>query len=591
MEEFAYWNDVVWQLGEDHILVRALRRGIGVHHAGLPTKLRQLCEEMFRFKALGVVFATGSLAMGVHMPARSVLFVGDSVHMNALSYFQGSGRAGRRGFDPVGSVMFVGMPLAKMQQLVLSGHPRMFGHFPLTCSHMMRCALLSGAAAKDGDKDTVKRVVQSCRALLYESFVPFVLQPRQHYYRFGIELLRRLGHLGSHGQTLVGTALITHLHYWEPGNLVFVDLLARGVWHRMVTQRTAKSIIHRTLVTMLAHLFGRYTCNRRVVNAQKRRIGDRLQGKLVLPSLTAPMRAAIDKYNAQVLSVLEEYVRHYVTVLGDRPSLLPMTEITHTSETTHETFTPVSADVRDDGEGALEAKMAETADPLPVAAGEWQGEGAIPPHSVYPTYTPPVYRGDPLLYTTEGAEEGSLVQHLADAALHVKARSAFCALSGADDRFGSGVSLVSTLRLDLGIDDTAVPVLEVDTDGQETQLNAYALDFFVHGQLKLCIEENGLKAGEAWEQIRTFSLTLRALLNAMVEMVYGTKGLEHLERHQHAIRSWKFHSKRLKGKTIPRPVMPRLAPEGMAEDPFVECLIEVTMQYTEQFSRFGAANK
>ena len=47
----------------DHPLVRALHRGIGVHHSGLPTKYRQLVEILFRCRHLRVVIATGDFCL------------------------------------------------------------------------------------------------------------------------------------------------------------------------------------------------------------------------------------------------------------------------------------------------------------------------------------------------------------------------------------------------------------------------------------------------------------------------------------------------------------------------------------------------
>lgn len=57
-----------------------------------------------------VVIATGTLAMGVHMPCRTVVMAGDSSHLDALNYRQMSGRSGRRGLDTLGHVVFYGLP-------------------------------------------------------------------------------------------------------------------------------------------------------------------------------------------------------------------------------------------------------------------------------------------------------------------------------------------------------------------------------------------------------------------------------------------------------------------------------------------------
>ncbi len=86
-----------------------LVQGISVHHAGLLPFLKELVEELFQAGLVKVVFATETLALGIHMPARSVV-------ISAFTKFDGRGfpsltsgqltqlmgRAGRRGIDKVG---------------------------------------------------------------------------------------------------------------------------------------------------------------------------------------------------------------------------------------------------------------------------------------------------------------------------------------------------------------------------------------------------------------------------------------------------------------------------------------------------------
>ncbi|KZO92822.1 antiviral helicase [Calocera viscosa TUFC12733] len=91
-----------------------LSRGIGVHHGGLLPIVKEVVEILFSRGLVKVLFATETFAMGVNMPARSVVFSGirkhDGRHFRELlpgEYTQMSGRAGRRGLDATGVVIIV----------------------------------------------------------------------------------------------------------------------------------------------------------------------------------------------------------------------------------------------------------------------------------------------------------------------------------------------------------------------------------------------------------------------------------------------------------------------------------------------------
>lgn len=83
-------------------LVKLMKRGVAYHHSGLNAKGRVAVEALFRNRHIQVVFATSTLALGIHMPTKTVAFVRDSIHLDALNYRQESGRSGRRGFDVQG---------------------------------------------------------------------------------------------------------------------------------------------------------------------------------------------------------------------------------------------------------------------------------------------------------------------------------------------------------------------------------------------------------------------------------------------------------------------------------------------------------
>lgn len=91
-----------------------LRRGIGIHHGGLLPILKETIEILFGEGLLKTLFATETFAMGLNMPARTVLFTSarkfDGKEMRWITsgeYIQMSGRAGRRGLDDKGIVILM----------------------------------------------------------------------------------------------------------------------------------------------------------------------------------------------------------------------------------------------------------------------------------------------------------------------------------------------------------------------------------------------------------------------------------------------------------------------------------------------------
>ena len=100
------------QLGQVAQVTRLVRRGIGVHHAGLLPVLKQLVETLFTSGHLRVVYATDTLALGVNMPARTCVIGRMSKYdgrrrrpLIPNEFQQMSGRAGRRGMDTIGHVV------------------------------------------------------------------------------------------------------------------------------------------------------------------------------------------------------------------------------------------------------------------------------------------------------------------------------------------------------------------------------------------------------------------------------------------------------------------------------------------------------
>ncbi|KAF8508844.1 hypothetical protein JB92DRAFT_3190661 [Gautieria morchelliformis] len=96
-----------WTRTPDWAIV-AIRRGIAVHHSGMNRKYRNLVETLFRVGFLQVVIATGTLALGINAPCKTVVFSGDSTF---LTYNIGKLQLGK--------VVFHSITLDRVQRLYL----------------------------------------------------------------------------------------------------------------------------------------------------------------------------------------------------------------------------------------------------------------------------------------------------------------------------------------------------------------------------------------------------------------------------------------------------------------------------------------
>ena len=136
---------------EDRLLpqIRRLRellsRGIAVHHGGLLPIVKEVVEILFAKTLVKVLFATETFAMGLNLPTRTVVFSGFRKHDGRAfrdllpgEYTQMAGRAGRRGIDPVGSVIIVNSnsdeapPVATLKQMILGDPTKLRSQFRLT---------------------------------------------------------------------------------------------------------------------------------------------------------------------------------------------------------------------------------------------------------------------------------------------------------------------------------------------------------------------------------------------------------------------------------------------------------------------------
>ena len=97
-----------------HQIIDLLKKGIGYHHSGLLPILKEIVEILFAKGLVKVLFCTETFAVGINMPTRTVVFTDLRKHDNGGirplrtdEYIQMAGRAGRRGKDVKGTVIYL----------------------------------------------------------------------------------------------------------------------------------------------------------------------------------------------------------------------------------------------------------------------------------------------------------------------------------------------------------------------------------------------------------------------------------------------------------------------------------------------------
>jgi len=113
-----------------HPIIRALYRGIGLYIEGMPNTYLRIVQQLAQQKKLGVVFSDSQLAYGVSMPFKTSCIIknpyGEDT-MDPLVNMQASGRAGRRGLDTEGFVIYAGYDWNEVVDLSISPLPSIQG--------------------------------------------------------------------------------------------------------------------------------------------------------------------------------------------------------------------------------------------------------------------------------------------------------------------------------------------------------------------------------------------------------------------------------------------------------------------------------
>ncbi|KFM66524.1 Helicase SKI2W, partial [Stegodyphus mimosarum] len=173
------------QLPQIKLMEEQLERGFGVHHSGILPILKEIVELLFQDGLVKVLFATETFAMGVNMPARTVVFDSIRKHdglnfrfLEPSEFIQMAGRAGRRGLDKEGIVIVlckadVPDPIS-LRNMMLGQPTKLQSQFKLTYSMILNLLKIKTFRVEDvmkrsfGESDNQKQQ-KNYQALLHEA--------------------------------------------------------------------------------------------------------------------------------------------------------------------------------------------------------------------------------------------------------------------------------------------------------------------------------------------------------------------------------------------------------------------------------------
>ncbi|KAF8137669.1 hypothetical protein EV363DRAFT_1581223 [Boletus edulis] len=276
-----------------------LRRGIAVHHSGMNRRYRTIVESLFRQGFIRVIFATGTLALGINAPTKTSVFCGDSPFLTALMYRQCAGRAGRRGYDLLGKVVFYGLPMDRVQRLTLSKLPSLGANFPVTSTLVLRLFnLLEGSGHAPAAVNAVQRLFRLPQVSFGSEEGKHQLL---HHLRFSIDYLRRARLLDEYGRPFNLFGIASQLYYTEPSNFALVTLLSHGIFHRISR-----------FILLMSHLFGRqYLPGSYLKDENTAEIIKKSASMVILPPLSDDAWGVLAAHEEEILRIFTSYALTY----------------------------------------------------------------------------------------------------------------------------------------------------------------------------------------------------------------------------------------------------------------------------------------
>mmetsp|Transcript_56412 Transcript_56412/g.106154 ORF Transcript_56412/g.106154 Transcript_56412/m.106154 type:complete len:795 (+) Transcript_56412:28-2412(+) len=240
MERIEFFREANAELALDSERLEWLSRGVAAHHAGLLPIEKSFIESLFQDNLIKVVFATETLAAGINMPARCTVLTKltkwsdeGQVLLTPSSTLQMAGRAGRRGKDELGQVVFCRTPQEDAEtayKLLLEPPEPIESHFFVTY----------GSAVK------MLRVwnMEECKSLVERSFGTYLAEKQENTADKRIILLEE--------QLCEYEAMFYDIPQLELEEYAKVhDTFTRAEKHKLVLKKAESNLISQTMEGIL----------------------------------------------------------------------------------------------------------------------------------------------------------------------------------------------------------------------------------------------------------------------------------------------------------------------------------------------------
>lgn len=504
-------DGIVYDMKQHPLAFRAFQRGIGMHHPGVKGKLRIHVERLFRRKHLPIVFATETLALGVHSPCRSVVLAGDNVYLNTMQFRQMAGRAGRRGLDFLGHCVFLGVSHLKIQRLMTSNMNCLKGHVHIDPTVELRLLQLydhdDSAERVDErvDKATICKIADCLLTtpLFYEGRRACDFESLQaNHFRFMTEYFIREGLIRRNRPSTLGSLTTRALNSYREakggiGSFVLASLITSEFLHDLThTWSPSAPVIHNAplvehVLSMLCYLFT-IDCD-----------------------FGIPME-------------VHRSVTHDPTVFyPEFPTAAPTA--------VHDVVLPPLNTVGGIGGfgrqlSVINRRVVGILTNLLISLGQ-----QLPPPDATLPYAA-YKKGKPILVCPATSGSGDEILRIIQSSKQaVHARNPFLAISGHGDRFLCVEDLCGSLRDGLFLDPQQVPTLDfIDFShhsADQVLVNAAIADFLDNGsqivdgapQRQYLEQFNGLSPGKSWYTLVRFSTVVENLITQLENVVPGEK--------------------------------------------------------------------